>query len=273
MDHKIAFELLEAYAFGTLDEDERAAVDTHLQTGCAECLERLREVSELSVRLAQTVPQVEAPACVKDRLFERVRSTHRPAKTARAPSRRVLRLAWSTAALTTAAAGLLWWQTTVLRREVSTTQRLLKATIDETARLRTEISTQRAEIEKYRDAMILGEPGVRFVSLDGLGPNRQAFGSVVTKPDKSAGMMYVYRFPTAPGDKVYQLWGLCLGKPPVSLGTFTVNADGTAMLSVRITEPTHIIGFAVTIEPKGGMPQPTGMMYVKGMDPMEGGRG
>jgi anti-sigma-K factor RskA len=83
-------------------------------------------------------------------------------------------------------------------------------------------------------------------------------------------MLYVYRFPMAPEDKEYQLWGLRDGLPPVSLGMFTVSPDGTAMLNMKsIPEATHIVGFSVTIEPKGGMPHPTGMMYVKGMDPME----
>jgi anti-sigma-K factor RskA len=155
-----------------------------------------------------------------------------------------------------------------------TTQRLLAATVADTGRLRTEISSYRAEVEKYKDAMMLGEPGVRVVSLDGMDANRRAFGSVVTKPDKSAGMLYVYRFPMAPEGKEYQLWGLRDGLPPVSVGMFTVDATGTAMLNMKsIPESTHIVGFAVTIEPKGGMPQPTGAMYVKGMDPMEEGEG
>lgn len=274
MDHKIAFELIESYAFGTLDDAERAAVDAHLLTGCAECTARLRDVSELSVRLAQAVPQVNVPPRAKERLFERVRSTHHPAKASRAPSSGRLRLAWGTAAVATVVAGFLAWQTTELQRQVGDTNRLLAATIADTGRLRTELSTYRAEVEKYKDAMMLGEPGVRFVSLDGLNPNRQAFGSVVTKPDKSAGMLYVYRFPMAPEGKEYQLWGLRDGLPPVSLGMFTVAADGNAMLNMKtIPESTHIVGFAVTIEPQGGMPQPTGMMYVKGMDPMESEQG
>ncbi|HXV14274.1 MAG TPA: hypothetical protein VEC56_08705, partial [Candidatus Krumholzibacteria bacterium] len=140
MDHKIAFELLESYAFGTLDDAERAAVDAHLLTGCTECTARLRDVSELSVRLAQAVPQVEVPARAKERLFERIRTTHHPAKTARASSGR-LRLAWSTAGVATAAAGLLLWQTTVLRGELRTTNRLLASTIADTGRLRTELSS------------------------------------------------------------------------------------------------------------------------------------
>jgi hypothetical protein len=144
----------------------------------------------------------------------------------------------------------------------------------DTSRLRSEISAYRVEVEKYKDAMMLGEPGVRFVSLAGLNPNPQAFGSVVTKPDKSAGMLYVYRFPMAPEGKEYQLWGLREGLPPVSLGMFSVDPDGNAMLNMKsIPESTHIVGFAVTIEPTGGMPQPTGMMYVKGMDPMEDAEG
>jgi anti-sigma-K factor RskA len=274
MDHKIAFELIESYVFGTLDAAERAAVDAHLLTGCAECTARLREVSELSVRLAQAVPQVEAPARTKERLFERVRSTHHPAKAVRSPQANRLRVAWGTAAVAAATAAFFGWQTTELRKQVSDTNRLLAATIADTSRLRTEISSYRAEVEKYKDAMMLGEPGVRFVSLAGLNPNPQAFGSVVTKPDKSAGMLYVYRFPMAPEGKEYQLWGLRDGLPPVSLGMFTVAPDGNAMLNMKtIPESTHIVGFAVTIEPKGGMPQPTGMMYVKGMDPMETGEG
>jgi len=272
MDHKIALELLESYAFGTLDDAERAAVEAHLLTRCAECLARLRDVSELSVKLAQAVPHVEVPARTKARLFERIHSTHHPAKATR-PSGR-LRLAWSTAAVSTAAALFLVWQTTALRREVSETNRLLASTVAETGRMRTELSSYRAEVEKYKGAMMLGEPGVRFVSLDGMEPNRESFGSVVTKPDKSAGMLYVYRFPMAPEGKEYQLWGLREGLPPVSVGMFSVDPNGTAMLNMKsIPESTHIVGFAVTIEPKGGMPQPTGMMYVKGMDPMEEGEG
>ncbi len=272
MDHKIAIELLESYAFGTLDEAERAAVDAHLLTGCAECIGRLRDASELSVRLAQAVPQVAAPPRAKERLFERIHSTQHPTKPDRLATR--LRFAWTAAAVSAATAGILLWQTVALRREVSDTHRLLAATVADMGKLRTELSSYRADVEKYKNAMMLGEPGVRFVSLDGMDPNRSSFGSVVTKPDKSAGMLYVYRFPMAPEGKEYQLWGLRDGLPPVSLGMFSVHPDGTAMLTMKsIPESTHIVGFAVTIEPKGGMPQPTGMMYVKGMDPMETGEG
>jgi len=274
MDHKIAFELIESYAFGTLDEAERAAVDAHLLTGCTECVARLRDVSELSVRLAQAVPQLDVPPRTKERLFERIHATDHPAQAARARPSVGLRVAWGTAAVAAATAAFFGWQTTELRRQVSDTNRLLAATIADTSRLRTEISSYRVEVEKYKDAMMLGEPGVRFVSLAGLNPNPQAFGNVVTKPDKSAGMLYVYRFPMAPEGKEYQLWGLRDGLPPVSLGMFTVDPDGNAMLNMKsIPESTHIVGFSVTIEPKGGMPQPTGMMYVKGMDPMETGEG
>ncbi len=273
MDHKIAFELLESYAFGTLDDAERAAVDAHLLTGCAECSSRLCDVSELSVKLASAVPQFSPPASVKARLFDRIRSTDHPAKS-RASSHGRVRLAWSTAAVAAVVAVFFGWQSMTLREELSTTNRLLAATIADTGRLRSEISQYRADVEKYKDAMMLGEPGVRFVSLDPMEGDRDAFGSVVTKPDKSAGMLYVYRFPMAPEGKEYQLWGLRDGLPPVSLGMFTVAADGTAMLNMKsIPESTHIVGFAVTIEPKGGMPQPTGMMYVKGMDPMEANEG
>lgn len=278
MDHKIAYELLDSYAFGILDEGERAAVDQHLNTGCAACTARLREVSELSVRLAATVPPLATPARVKDRLMSRVGMTHHPARSQRgekgASPAAWLRLAWGTTALAVAAAAFLLWQTNALRRQLDETTRLLAATSQNTAAMQSELASLRGEVEKYRRAPKLGEPGIRFVSLDGMEPNPQAFGNVVTRPDRSAGMLYVYRFPMAPEDKEYQLWGLRDGKPPIGLGMFSVNTDGTAMLNLEtIPAGEEIVGFSITIEPRGGMPEPTGMMYVKGMDPMEGDGG
>lgn len=275
MDHKIAYELLESYAFGILDEGERAAVEAHIESGCALCAARLKEASELSVRLASTVPQVEAPARIKDRLFERVGMTHHPARDGGGGPRRSsvlawLRLGWATAAVAVAAAVVLLLQTTSLRRQMTDMREQLAAAVSNTDSVKTQLALYKTELEKYKGTAILGEPGVRFVSLNGMAPNRQAFGSVVTKPDRSAGMLYVYRFPMAPEDKEYQLWGLRDGKPPISLGMFKVNPDGTAMLKMQnIPASEQIVGFSVTIEPMGGMPQPTGMMYVKGMDPME----
>ncbi len=274
MDHKIAYEMLDSYAFGILDEGERAAVEAHLGTGCAACSARLREVSDLSVRLASTVPQVEVPPHVKEQLMSRIGMTHHPVRSHRqkepAPLAAWLRVAWGTAAVSLAAAGFLLWQTNALRTQLETTNRLLAETTRNTEQMQTELASVRGELSKYQHAPVLGEPGVRFVSLAGLDPNPQAFGNVVTRPDKSAGMLYVYRFPMAPEDKEYQLWGLRDGKPPISVGMFTVNTDGTAMLNLEtIPAGEEIVGFSITIEPRGGMPEPTGMMYVKGMDPME----
>ncbi len=274
MDHKIAYELIESYAFGILDEGERAAVDEHLNTGCVACGGRLREVSELSVRLAMAVPQAEVPPRVKERLMTRVGMTHHPARSRErgvgTTSAGWLRLAWASAAVAVLAAAFLLWQTSMLRGQLDDVNRLLAATTQNTESMRTELAALKSELDDYRAAPRLGEPGIRFVNLTGLAPNPRAFGNVVTRPDRSAGMLYVYRFPMAPEDKEYQLWGLRQDKPPISLGMFIVGTDGTAMLNLEtIPAGEEIVGFSVTIEPRGGMPEPTGMLYVKGMDPME----
>ncbi len=274
MNHTIAYELLDAYAFGTLEEGERQAVEAHLNAGCTVCEARLREVSELAVRLASTVPQAKAPAHIKAGLMARVETTHHPARGRRrgqgASLAGWLRVAWGTAAVAVAAAAFFFSQTSALRRQLDETTRLLAANTASTGKMQSELASLRAEVEKFQHAPVLGEPGVRFVSLSGMDPNPRAFGNVVTRPDRSSGMLYVYRFPMAPEDKEYQLWGLRDGKLPISLGMFSVNTDGTAMLNLEtIPAGEEIVGFSVTIEPKGGMPEPTGMLYVKGMDPME----
>jgi anti-sigma-K factor RskA len=76
----------------------------------------------------------------------------------------------------------------------------------------------------------------------------------------------MYRLPQTPEGMEYQLWVLREGKP-TSVGTFTVAEDGSAMLKLKaLPTPTEIASFEVTIEPEGGMPQPTGMMYLTGPD-------
>jgi len=52
---------------------------------------------------------------------------------------------------------------------------------------------------------------------------------------------------------------------------FTVLADGSAILKMDVSDVKTIEEFAVTIEPAGGKTVPTGMMYLTGPNPLQGG--
>ena len=68
-----------------------------------------------------------------------------------------------------------------------------------------------------------------------------------------------------PAGKTYQLWAIAGKNPPVSAGVFGVDAKGTGGLRVA---PLSGVGkvdvFAVTLEPAGGLPAPSGEMYLAG---------
>jgi anti-sigma-K factor RskA len=70
--------------------------------------------------------------------------------------------------------------------------------------------------------------------------------------------------PATPPGKSYQLWAIT-GNKPVSAGVFDVGPQGSA--AFRVEAPPGVDGvdvFAVTLEPAGGVPQPTGEMYLAG---------
>ena len=67
------------------------------------------------------------------------------------------------------------------------------------------------------------------------------------------------QLPTLPADKVYQLWVIPQGQAPVSAGLLAPDASGHASLFFEMPAdmpPAAVI--AVTVEPAGGVPAPTG---------------
>lgn len=98
--------------------------------------------------------------------------------------------------------------------------------------------------------------------LAGLKPSPGAWGRIWW--DRDAGGTFVAGgLPIPPPGKTYQLWVIAGGKP-VSAGVFTVDPrSGVARVRVApLSAPADT--FAVTIEPEGGLPQPSGEMYLAG---------
>jgi anti-sigma-K factor RskA len=241
MDHKEAYELLEAYVFGTLEKEEVLQVEKHLESGCDECNTRLREAAELSVRMAEEIPQKEPSEQVKARLFERIRSSDSSSTSAK--PHKIRRFSWFSAVAAAAVIVLAVGSMILLR-------------VNRDLRLK---------LENSQDVTaLLNSPGMQFVDLEGVDPNPQAFGKVVMDPEKGAAVVYMYRLPQTPEGMEYQLWVMREGKP-TSVGTFTVNEDGSAMLALEeLSDTKGINSFLVTIEPEGGQIAPTGMMYLTG---------
>lgn len=115
--------------------------------------------------------------------------------------------------------------------------------------------------------MLLRNPGTQEIPLSGLPPSPRASGRVAWHPGRGGGAI-VSGLPTPPPDKMYQLWALVGGNPPVSAGVLIVDSSGSGDLSVRpLPGVTRVDVFVVTLEPAGGLPSPSGGMYLMGKAP------
>jgi hypothetical protein len=128
-----------------------------------------------------------------------------------------------------------------------------------------EVGRMRTDVQQARqDLQVIAAPGVRSVVLAGLGPSPRAKGRTYVNPSTRDALFYAFDLPSLPAGKTYELWFIAAGTP-VAAGTFDVDPRGTGTVRVeRVTDATRIEAWAVTIEPKGGVPQPTGAMVLKG---------
>lgn len=131
-------------------------------------------------------------------------------------------------------------------------------------------AAQRAEIERLQmenarlSTRIAGLAQSRTIELAGqeLAPNASA--RVFLEADRRRAVVFFHNLPASGAEKSYQLWIIKAGDPkPVSAGVFDVHEDGSASISVEnLPVETEIKALAVTLEPKGGVPQPTNTNFV-----------
>jgi len=102
----------------------------------------------------------------------------------------------------------------------------------------------------------------RTIELTGQEVAPAASAKVFIQPDRRRALVFFHDLPANAADKSYQLW-IIKGDQPVSAGIFDVGRDGRASLSVEnLPVDTEIKGLAVTLEPKGGVAQPTNTRFI-----------
>jgi anti-sigma-K factor RskA len=247
MSHDLYAELAAAYALGALDGEDRGRFEAHLRDGCRVCETAVLEYGKSLASLAAELPPVAPPPSVKAALIGRIGGD---ARRARAP----WRLGWA-AALAAAALVVVYlgWTLIALDRELA--QR-----VHEVAGLKGEVARQQEVLK------ILGSPQTQVVVLDGLKPSPAARGRMWWHRE-AGGFFVATGLPAIPSDKTYQLWAIA-GGTPLSAGVFDVDPKGTASLRVKPPAGVEKVEvFAVTLEPAGGLPKPSGAMYLAGKAP------
>jgi anti-sigma-K factor RskA len=252
-------ELAALYALGGLEGEDRARFEALLEGGDPTALAAVRQFEDTLAGLAAATPEA-PPASVKAALLARIEAEGRPTSRAsvtplpdRAGPRGMLwPVVWGgalAAGLAALAVGL-----TV----GSSYEKRVTALGQESATLRGELERQQAVIALIRD------PSTQVVSLAGLKPAPAAKARMFWHA-RAGGLLIAAGLPAPPESKTYQLWAIAGKQAPVSAGVFGVDAKGTGSLRVPPLPGVGTVDvFAVTLEPAGGLPGPSGEMYLAG---------
>jgi len=244
-------------ALGALDPNDRARLAAHLREGCPSCLEALRSGNDVVAKLAHLF----APASPSEALRARIerasaRRTPEGGAELRRPPRRV-RLAsaasWVALALAAVFGANRWLDAERARGELAVEKARRAEEREALARAETRseaLVREHAELNALLRAVATGE--ARALALAGEAGNAQAF------VQENRLVLYVNELPSAPAGKTYQAWAI-EGGVPRSAGVFDTDAAGYAQhRNALATDITADAVIAVTIEPAGGVPQPTG---------------
>lgn len=246
-------------ALGALEHDEWSAFKAHLDEGCEVCRREFEAFQEVTGEIGLVAPAIPARPKVRDQVLESIRLTSQDRRVVRidhfirrsspAAGSRVAR--WGAIAamlILTFAAVLLFVQS----------QRELR-------RLQTQTFELQKQLERQREVLrALASPDHITIKLTGQGPASEARAQIVWDRQAGRWVMEAHNLPQLSHQQTFQLW-FVTKDAKVSAGTFTADGSGSGFLATGVPkELTDIAAAAVSIEPAGGAPQPSGAICLLG---------
>jgi anti-sigma-K factor RskA len=242
------------FAAGAMTASERQEYQRHLEEdGCAVCREEVNELQSAISLLAYTLPSATPSPDVKTRVLAEARKSL-PQPAAKRPSAFGWPL-WAAASLATISMGATFYLV-----RVNTELERQKAELnDRIAQLEIRL------VQQQNSIAMLTSAGVRVVDLAGQGPNAQASARIFWDQQRRRWLFYVHGLPAVPADKSYQLWFVPAAGNPLSASVFNTDANGSAVIEITVPDAiTSLKAAAVTTEPAGGLPQPSGAFALLG---------
>lgn len=274
MTHDDVQALASDYVLGLLDDVTRARVVSHLST-CPSCAEEVRQVAQTMDAVGRSVPDVDPPLSLRDRIAAiPARVPQLAAATSPAPSgAHVIRqpasrpAPWFAAVAASLVAAVATWQAFTARAEV---QRLKQELVDMQVRAgdaQVARATLQEQVDEFTRMMdVLRSSDLISYSLAGSGAAANAHArAYVTHKN---GMVFTAEgLPALPAGRIYQLWVIVGGKP-VSAGLLSPDANGRVVAVTPTPDIPAMPGIvAVTLEPAGGLPQPSTTPILVGTAP------
>lgn len=263
--------MLDEYALGQLSQNERRDVETHVRE-CDVCAADLRELTVVMEGLAHSVDPVTPPSALKSRVLSSLASQPQEPRRATADSnviamppdgvkiRRGLHPAWL------AAAAVIILGLAAALYSSNATRRLL---VDDVQEAQAEAGDLRRQLDRYAGqadlaVAILTANDMQPVAMSGKEDATASTARAYWSPTR--GLLIVANdLPVPPPGRIYQVWVIGGGKP-FSAGLLGEQGAGRGMLIAP--PPSGVAPGAVTVavtdEPPGGLPAPSGAIRLAG---------
>ena len=260
MDPRIE-ELLPFYVLDALTDEERELVESYLAEH-PEAREQMSDLHSAASALPYGISPVEPPRHVKKTLMARVTADAEARARSRAqrrPSYPLLRgmrgeNILRTFTLGIATLAIVW--VIILNTKISQLQ-------NEIATLNNTLAAQSDSLEQIIENLPKAPPSnVITVSLKGTDIQPRAHGQLIADPEEQSAVLVISGLPKLEANRTYQVW-LISGGTPVSAGLLAIDESGQGV--VIVTSDESIGSFktlAISVEPEGGSPQPTGEIVV-----------
>jgi anti-sigma-K factor RskA len=248
--------LCSAYVLGALSEKERLDFEERLKSATEEEIKLLNELMEARDEMALAV---DSPEPRSDLFVDILNKISKEPK--QAPVIPIWAYRLAAAVLLVGMLGLVMFS-----QQLSGTLDEKVAVIDQQTSVITELE---GELEKRNELLaILESREVNFIIMAGLDVNPDGYGKVIWDTENQRALLQLANLPQPPQDRDYQLWLIKDDQSPISAGVFNFEQPSTDLffkVEQLQESPSDIMNmFAVTLEPKGGVPQPTGDMYLLG---------
>jgi len=245
-------ELIEAYALGALDPEDRAAVAAHLATGCAECTKALGESQWLVSQLAYLAPEAAPSDMLRGRLLKTVREEAAAAKT-QTPQSALPLWMWGAVAAVLLFAFYNAYEVRVTTNKVQEMRAALEQQIQIQQQSARELALAR------REALILTDPKSVRIAMP---PGSKELPVLQATWHQELGIVVSGQKLTVPsGNRTLQLWLIPKAPGAKPLPSLTLRPDATGKFDLLVAAPpdamTATKALAITEEPEGGSPQPT----------------
>lgn len=251
-------ELTGLYVLGALRGEERARFEAHLEV-CERCRAEVRSFSPVVESLSRSGAIVEPPVALRSRVVGA-----RDGRTAVVERRSSSALAWLAAAASVTLTIGVGWYAAGLRARIDDLEARLAAATFRAAAAERQTADARQSSDRAQEILgVLSAPDMARIDLKGQGTGVAAAGRAFWS--RARGLVFTAtNLPALPAGKVYQLW-VVTPTAPVSAGLLHPDDQGR-VTTVAQTDPAITpVAMAVTIEPEGGVPSPTGEKYLIGM--------